>query len=276
MNEFLKMFSYSFVQRALIGGMLISICAALLGVILVLKNYSMMGHGLADVGFMSLSLGLALGLAPMIVSVPIVMAAAFVIIYLSQRKNIKGDIIIGMIATSSLAIGIIIISLSSGFSTNVRGFMFGSILALSSSDMTISVILCIAVITLFVIFYNKLFIITYDTVFARAIGIKTVYYQMLIAALTAMTVVVGMRMMGTLLISSLIIFPAMTGRTLARSFKWVVISSAIVSAVCFLTGMVITMAAGNIPAGAGIVLVNIVVFALAQVFKQIKNKTVKA
>ncbi len=256
--EFLSLLSNTFIQRALLVGVLVALCAALLGVVLVLKRYSLIGHGLADVGFASLSLALALGLPPLLVSAPVVVAASFVIMAVSQKKGTSGDVAIGIAATASLSFGVIVTALTKGFNTDVYSYMFGSILAVGDIDILMSAVLAALVVGLFVLFYNRLFIITCDEAFAKASGINITLYQFLIAFLTALTVVVGMRIMGTLLISSLVIFPAVTARKVARSFRSLVVISAIVSVFCLVAG-IFTSYYLDLPAGASIVAVNIAV-----------------
>lgn len=260
-NILQDLFSYAFIIRALIVGILVSLCAALLGVSLVLKRYSMIGDGLAHVGFGSLSIAMALNMAPLQVSIPLVVLAAFLLLRISENSKIKGDAVIALISSSALAIGVIVTSLSSGMNTDVDSYMFGSILAMSKGDVYISVVLSVVVLFLFIFFYNKIFAITFDENFAKATGTNANLYNMLIAFLTAVTIVVGMRIMGTLLISSLIIFPALTSMRVCRSFKSVVISSSIVSIVCFFFGILGSFAFST-PAGASIVIVNIIAFAL--------------
>lgn len=257
-NELINVLSYPFMTRAIIVGILVSLCASLLGVILVLKRYSLIGHGLSDVGFASLSLAMAVGVSPIYVSTPIVIVASFIIMYVSQNKKINGDMAIGIFSTSALSFGVIITALSKGFNMDVYSYMFGSILAMSYTDVIMSIILSIIVISIFIIFYNRLFIVTADEDFARAIGINITFYQFLISFLTALTVVIGMRMMGTLLISSLIIFPAFIAKKFVRSFKYLVILSAFFSIFCFLFGIIISFMF-NLPTGASIVLVNIII-----------------
>lgn len=260
MAELINLLSYPFMTRALVTGTAISFCAALLGVILVLKRYSMIGHGLADVAFCAVSLAVALGLAPsqhIFVTLPVVVAASFVIMSLT-RKGGKGDVAIGMVSTGALSLGIIITSLSKGFNVDVYNYMFGSILASSTYDMYMSIVLVFIVLIMFVVFYNRLFLITYDESFAEASGINVNFYQFLISFLTALTIVIGMRIMGTLLISSLIIFPAVTSRRLVKSFRALVISASLISVVCFLIGL-FTSYALDLPTGASIVGANILV-----------------
>ena len=273
MEQFIEALSYPFVQRAVVAGVMISLCAALLGVILVLKRYSLIGHGLGDVGFASTALAVALGLPVMAVSIPIVIVAACLIMFWSQRSKTGGDTAIGMVATGALSIGVIITAMSSGFNVDVNGYMFGSILAMSKEDVIFSVILSIAILILFVLFYNRLFLITFDENFAKASGINVGFYQFLIALLTALTVVMGMRMMGSLLISSLIIFPAVIARKLAASFKAVAVLSVILSVVCFLAGLVLSFKL-NLPTGASIGMVNLAVLAAVTLYHKLRGRAV--
>lgn len=260
-NTLMEMFSYTFLVRAVVVGVLVSLCAALLGVSLVLKRYSMIGDGLSHVGFGALAIATAMNATPLTVSIPVVVLAAFLLLRISENSKIKGDAAIALISTSSLAIGVVVISLTTGMNTDVCNYMFGSILAMSKDDVTLSIILATVVLILFVLFYNKIFAVTFDETFAQATGVKTGLYNMLIAFLTAVTIVLGMRMMGALLISSLIIFPALTSMRLCKKFKTVTICSAVVSLLCFFTGVVISYIKAT-PTGASVVIVNIAVFLL--------------
>lgn len=271
MNDILVMFSYSFIQRALIVGLLISLCAALLGVILVQKRYSLIGHGLGDVGFASTSLAVALGLPILPVSIPIVVAAACAIMFYSQKVKSSGDIAIGMVSTGALATGVVITAVSGGFNVDVSDYMFGSILAMSDLDVVLSLILSAVIIILFVCCYNRLFLVTCDETFARASGIRVGFYQFIIALLTALTVVLGMRMMGSLLISSLIIFPAVTAGKLVKSFKAVVGVSVVLSMACFFLGILLSFKI-NLPTGASIVIVNIAVLLIVLGIRRILDR----
>ena len=253
------MFSYTFIVRALIVGLLVSLCAALLGVSLVLKRYSMIGEGLSHVGFGTLALATAFNAAPLTVSVPCVVVAAFFLLRISENSNIKGDADIALISTSSLAIGAVVISMTTGMNTDVCNYMFGSILAMSKSDVKLSVILATVVFVLFVFFYNKIFAVTFDEIFAKATGTKANLYNMVIALLTAITIVLGMRMMGAMLISSLVIFPALTSMRVCKRFQTVTICSAFVSVICFFIGIVLSYMYET-PTGASVVLVNLVTF----------------
>ena len=255
MIEIIKeMFSYHFMVRAVVVGVLVSLCAALLGVSLVLKRYSMIGDGLSHVGFGALAIAAAVNVAPLYLAVPVVIAAAFLLLRINQNSKIKGDAAIALISSSALAIGVVTVSLTTGMNTDVSNYMFGSILSV------LSIVLSAVVLLMFVLLYPRIFAVTFDETFARATGTKAQLINSVIAVLTAVTVVIGMRMMGALLISSLIIFPALTAMRVCRSFKGVVICSAVVSVVCFVIGMAASYAF-ELPSGAAIVIVNIIAFA---------------
>ena len=265
-----EMFSYPFLVRAMIGGICISLCASLLGVSLVLKRYSMIGDGLSHVSFGALSIAVAFGWAPLAVSIPVVAAAAVLLLRITGNGKIKSDAAIAMISAGSLAIGIIVTSLTTGMTTDVSSYMFGSILAMSREDVYLSVALSLVVLGMFVICYNKVFAVTFDESFAKATGVRVSAYNLLIAVLTAVTIVLGMRMMGAMLISSLVIFPALTSMRVFKSFLGVVVSSGVVSVVCFFIGLVLSYVY-SIPAGASVVVVNLAmfgVFSIAQMVKQ--------
>lgn len=271
MNLFTEMFSYHFMTRAVIVGLLVSLCAALLGVSLVLKRYSMIGDGLSHVGFGALAIAAALNVAPLAVSVPVVVIAAFFLLRISQSSKIKGDAAIAMISSTALAVGVVVISVSTGMNTDISNYMFGSILSLSRADAAVSIALSVIVIVMFVLLYSRIFAVTFDESFSKATGINTGRYNSVIAVLTAVTVVIGMRMMGALLISSLIIFPALTAMRLCKSFKAVIVCSAIVSVVCFMLGMTLSFAL-ELPTGASIVLMNVAVFGAFSVAACIKKR----
>jgi len=254
-----ELLSYPFIVRALVVGTLVALCAALLGVSLVLKRYSMIGDGLSHVGFGALSIALAMNLAPLEVSLPVVALAAFLLLRLSERSLIRGDAAIALVSSSAIAIGVIVVSLSTGMNVDVYNYMFGSILAMSESDVVLSVAVSVVALALYVLFYNRIFAVTFDEGFARATGTNAGAYNMLIALLTALVIVVGMRMMGAMLISSLIIFPALTAMRVFKSFRGVVVCAAIVSVLCFAAGIVISFMWAA-PVGACIVVTNLAVF----------------
>ena len=264
----LEIFSYEFMVRALIVGTLVSLCAALLGVILVLKRYSMIGDGLSHVGFGALALAAAANIAPLHLAVPIVLVSAFCLLRLSKNSKINGDAAIAVISSTALAVGVIVASVS-GLNTDLNSYLFGSIRATSRSDTVLCVVLAVIVISVFVIFYNRIFASTFDEDFSRATGIRPQLYNMIIATLTALTIVIGMRIMGTLLISALIIFPALSSMRLCKSFRSVIVVSGIISVVCFVSGFVLSYYL-EFPTGPTVVVVNCGVLILFYVISRIK------
>lgn len=265
----IDMMSLAFIQRAVLVGTLISLCAALLGVSLVLKRYSMIGDGLSHVGFGVLTVATAFGYAtPLYIAIPSVTICAILLLKIGNNSKIKSDSAIALISSTALAIGVAATSLTTGMNTDVCNFMFGSILAMSKADVYLSVAVSIMVMILFVIYYRKLFVVTFDEEFAKASGLKAKRYTNIIAVLTALIIVIGMRMMGVMLISSIIIFPALTSMRIFKSFKKVVISSGIVSVVSFLLGIYLSYLY-NISTGAMIVIVNLVFFILFSIIDKI-------
>lgn len=270
MSTMAEMLSYPFMTRAFIVGILVSLCCALLGVSLVLKRYSMIGDGLSHVGFGALSIAAAANAAPLAVAIPVVVVAAVFLLRLSGNSKIKGDAAIALFSTSALAVGVMVISMTTGMNTDVYNYMFGSILAMSSRDVKMSVVLSLIVLVMYIFFYHKIFAVTFDETFARATGVRTGMYNTLIAVLTAVTIVLGMRMMGTLLISSLIIFPALTSMRVCHTFRSVMANSAVVSVVCFCVGISVSYFCAT-PAGASIVMVNLLMLGIYTLIGAVKK-----
>ena len=260
--DLIQMFSYPFMQRALIAGVLVSLCAALLGVSLVLKRYSMIGDGLSHVSFGALAIAVALGMTPLYFSIPVVVLAAFFLLRMASHPHWNSDAAIAVMSASALSIGILVISLTTGMTTDVDNYMFGSVLAMTKGDVALSVVLCAAVLVLFILFYHKLFAVTFDESFSRATGLKVERYNTLLAILTALTIVLGMRMMGAMLISSLVIFPALTAMRLFKSFRSVVLCSAVTSVTCFCAGLTASFVLST-PVGASVVAANLGLFLLS-------------
>ena len=271
MNIISLMMSYPFIMRAVVVGILVSLCASLLGVCLVLRKLSMIGDGLSHVGFGALAIASVLGFSPLEITIPIVIAAAFLLLKLTESSKIKGDSAIAIISTGALALGVMIISVSGNGNADLNSYLFGSILAMSNTDMILSVVLSVVVLILFIVFYNKIFAVTFDEEFARATGINTELFNILIAVLTAVTIVIGMRMMGAMLISSLIIFPAITSMRIFKTFKPVTICSAILSVICFMIGITLSYIYAT-PTGASIVLVNIAALLIFFIIGKILKK----
>lgn len=266
--EMLKtVFSYSFATRALIVGVLVSLCAALLGVSLVLKRYSMLGDGLSHVAFGSAAIALALGVAPLKMSIPVVIIAAFLM--LRTGGKIKGDAATAIVSSSALAIGVIVATMTTGMNTDISNYMFGSILAMSREDVFITAGAASVIIILYIVFYNKIFASAFDESFASATGVHIGLYNSLLAVLTAVVVVIGMRMMGALLISSVMIFPALSAMRVCKRYKSVIVMSALISVSAFIIGMLMSFLY-DMPAGASVVVVNLVIFLI---FSAISKKS---
>jgi len=261
-------FEFSFMQRALLVGTLIAISSSLLGVFLVLKKFSMIGDGLAHVSFATVAIALLLGASPMLVSIPIVVISSIFIMELNEKAGIHGDAAIGLVSSFSVALGVLISSVAGGFNVDLFSYLFGSILAIQESDMYLSIILAIGVISLIIFFYNDLFAVTHDESFASVIGIKTKRMNYLIATLTSITIVLGIRVVGTMLISSMIVFPTVTALQISKSFKSTMIISAFVSILAVFTG-VIGSYIFNFPSGASIVMVNAILFVVFLTLKKI-------
>ena len=261
----LEMFTYPFIVRAFIVGILVSVCAALLGVPLVLKRYSMIGDGLSHVSFGALSVAVACGWAPLPVSIPVVVIAALGLLRMTERSKLGADAAIAVVSASALAIGIIVTSLTTGMTTDVDSYMFGSILALSIG-------VSVAVLVLFGLFYHQLFAITFDESFSRATGMKVGVFNTLLAVLTALTIVLGMRLMGAMLISSLVIFPALTAMRLKKSFFGVVVLAACLSVVCFCVGLTGSYLL-SLPVGASVVVTSLAAFLAATVIGHVRGRS---
>jgi len=270
MNSFFQMFSYQFIVYALIAGISISICAALLGTSLVLKRNSMIGDGLSHVGFGACAIAMALNWAPLAFAIPIVIIASFLILKLSEKSKIHGDSAIALVASASLAIGYIVIH-TSGTNIDVENYLYGSILGITKQELIMSVSLSIVVIIAFVLLYNKIFAITFDESFMKSTGGKTELYNIIISVLCSITVVLGMKLMGALLITSLIIFPTISARQIFKKYKSVVIASVVISVLCFFIGMVMNYYI-DLPIGSTIVVVNLCLLLILMATSKIMNK----
>ncbi len=266
----IEMLQYPFLQRALLVGVLVALCAALVGIPLVLKRYAMIGDGLSHVSFGAMCIALALGIAPLAVAIPIVVAAAFLLLRVRERAKLKGDAAIALISSSALALGVTVTSLQNGLNLDVNSYMFGSILAMSEGDVLLSVICSAVILALYALCYPKLFAATFDEDFAEATGTPVRTVNSLLAAISAVVIVVGMRMMGALLISSLLIFPALTAMRVCKSFRGVVLCASVVSVACFCVGIVISFYF-DIPTGASVVLTNLAAFLASSAIGKLKH-----
>lgn len=276
-NQLVSYMNYPFARYALIVGVLISLCSSLIGVTLVLKRFSLIGDGLSHVAFGAMAIAGVLGLTnDMLIIMPITIGSAVALLCTGQNAKIKGDASVAMISVGALAIGYLLMNLfssSSNLSGDVCTTLFGStsILTLTKTEVWVCAILSIIVVLAFVFFYNKIFCVTFDESFAQATGTKTKLYNLLIAIIIAVIIVLAMNLVGSLLISALVIFPALSSMRVFKSFKSVTICSALFSVICSLAGMVISIIAGT-PVGSTIVAIDILAFAMFVVAGKVRGK----
>ncbi len=258
-------FSYPFVRNAMIVGVLIALCSSLFGVTLVLKRFSFIGDGLSHVAFGAIAIASVMNLSNrMLLVMPVTVICAVLLLRTGQNAKINGDAAVAMISVGALAVGYLlmnIFSTSTNLSGDVCSTLFGStsILTLSKSDVWVCVIFSVIVVAAFVLFYNKIFAVTFDENFARAVGTQANLYNLLIAVITAVIIVLAMNLVGSLLISALVIFPALSAMRIFRSFFSVTVCSAVISVVCAVSGLLISILAGT-PVGSTIVAADIAVF----------------
>lgn len=276
-SQILFYLEYPFVRYALIVGVLIALCSSLLGVTLVLKRYSFIGDGLSHVAFGAMAVATIFNLSDdMILVMPVTIFAAILLLRSGQNAKLKGDAAIAMLSVGSLAIGYLILNLfstSANITGDVCSTLFGStsILTLTKEEVGLCVVLSIAVIGIFILFYNKIFAVTFDENFAKATGIRTDRYNLLIAVVIAIIIVLGMNLVGSLLISALVIFPAISAMRIIQNFKGVVIGSAIISVCCAFVGMVISVLCST-PVGSTIVAADMVVFLVCSVLGRVTGR----
>ncbi|MEA5012709.1 MAG: metal ABC transporter permease [Angelakisella sp.] len=268
MDKLVLYFEYPFVRYALIVGVLIALCSSLLGVTLVLKRFSFIGDGLSHVAFGGIAIASVLNLSnQMLLVLPITILCAVLLLRTGQNAQIKGDAAVAMISVGALAIGYLLMnvfSASSNLSGDVCTTLFGStsILTLSKTEVWLSVALSAVVIAVFLLFYHKIFAVTFDETFASATGINAGAYNLLIAVVVAIVIVLAMNLVGSLLISALVIFPALSAMRVFKNFKAVILFSAVLSVVCAALGILISILAGT-PVGSTIVAVDIIAFGIS-------------
>lgn len=270
---------FPFVRYAIIVGVLVSLCSSLLGVTLVLKRYSYIGDGLSHVAFGALSIAAVLKVTNnMLIILPITIAVAVLLLCSGKKAKVKGDAAIAMVSVGALAIGYLlmnIFSTSANISGDVCTTLFGStsILTLKVEEVYLCVALSIAVLTVFVIFYHKIFAITFDENFAQATGVRVMHYNILVAVIIAVIIVLAMNLVGALLVSALVVFPALSAMRLFKSFFSVTVAAGIISVLCSLIGILIAILAGT-PVGSTIVAMDIVVFGIICLVSLIRDKRV--
>lgn len=274
MNDFFivfqEIFKQDFMIKALITGIFIAISCSLLGVFLVLKNMSLIGDGLAHVSFAAIAIGLLVSDKPIIISIPIVIVASFLVLLLKEKAKIDADATIGLLSSFSIAVGVIIASVAKGFNIDLFSYLFGSILFISPIEMILSGILAIILIVLVLLFYNDLFSITFDENFAKISGIKVRRVNYLLSVLISVTIVLGIRIVGTMLISSLIVFPSVSALQISKGFKRTLMFSVLFSMIAVVLGIVFSYIL-NVPTGALIVVVNAIIFLITLIIRGIKR-----
>ncbi len=270
MNELIYYFSFPFVRYAMIVGILIALCSALFGVVLVLKRFSFIGDGLSHAAFGALAVAAVLNISnELIIVLPFTVILAILLLKTGSNTKIKGDAAVAMISVGALAVGYLLLNIfpvSSNVSGDVCGTLFGaaSILTLSRSDVILCTVLAFAVIVLFVLFYNKIFAVTFDENFAEATGLRAAAYNTVTAAIAAVIIVLAMNLVGSLLISALIIFPAVSAMRVFKSFRPVIICSAVISVLCAAAGIILSVIF-SVPVGPSIVVINILCFIISHV-----------
>ena len=281
MANFLDLFSNPSISKiviiAAVVGVLVSLCASLLGVTLVLKRYSMIGDGLSHVGYGALAIATALNLSgdyTLEISLPIVVIAAFLLLRLSNRSRINTDSAIALVSVGAMAIGTIIFSLSGVSAGDACNSLFGSasLITINEKDMYISIVISVLVLAFYVLFYNRIFSVTFDEDFSKASGINVKSINSALALLTAVTIVLGMQLMGAILVSGLIIFPSLTAMKVCRSFKGTVITAALVSVLSFIIGFLLACVL-NLQTGPAVIAVNIVAFVIFSVIGKLTKRS---
>ena len=273
--EFVRILMNPIVKNALLVGAMVSLCTALLGVILVLKHYALIGHGLGEIGFAAMSIASLIGLGdyPLAVAIPAVCISSVLIMRINQKSGVGGDVLIGIFSTTALAVGVLASAFTSGYS-GVYKNMFGSLYGITRSDILVSLVMTAVVVLTFCILYNRLFSVTYDETYARATDVNADLYQFIISLLTSVAIVLGMRVMGAMMISSFIIFPAMTAKRIARSFKGMLVTAVITALVSFILGMSISLLVEGaaLPTGACVVSVSVIIMLVVYLVTGIRVK----
>jgi len=268
--EFFDYLSHGFIQRALLAGSFIAVSCSALGVFLVLRRLSLIGDGLAHVTFGGVALAMFLGVFPLYVAIPVVMASSLAILKLVERARVFGDAAIGMVSSLGIAAGIVLASVAGGFNIDLFSYLFGNILAISTSEVITSLGLSVGVIVIVVLLFHELLSLTFDEESARASGIRTGRINTVLVLLTAVTVVMAMKVVGIMLISSLLIVPPVTALQLARSFRGTMVTAAAVSVLSVIIGTALSVAL-DMPTGATIVVLNFVFFMLSLAYKKVRT-----
>ena len=267
----LEILSYGFIQRAMLAGTLIALLCSVLGVFLVLRRLSLIGDGLAHVTFGSTAIALALkfySAMSLLVSAPIVMLASLGILKLSEKGRLSGDAAIGLVSALGISVGIILASVGGGYNVDLLSYLFGNILSIRSEEVVVAALLCAGVVLLLTLYYHELFAVSFSDELAKVSGIRTSFINSILVLLTALSVVLAMKLVGIMLISSLLIVPAAGALQLARGFKVCILLAALQGCSSVIIGIMISIMS-NLPAGASIVMVNLLFFAIACLIRRV-------
>jgi zinc transport system permease protein len=262
--------NYAFIQRAYLAGSLIAVLCAMLGLFLVLRKLSLIGDGLSHVSFGAIALGLFFGFYPFSVAIPAVLIASYFILKLTEKTKMYGDAAIGIVSSCGIAGGVILASLSKGFSVDLFSYLFGNILAISTQEVYLSLGLSLAALLAIIVLYNDLFSTTFDEEYARITGIRTERVNLILTFLTAITVVLAIKVVGIMLVSALLILPAVTALQIAKGFSGAMLISVLVAIISVLAGITLSFFL-DLPAGATIVMFNVIFFAITLAFKKISS-----
>jgi zinc transport system permease protein len=266
--DIINFLQYSFIQKAFLAGSFVGIICASLGMFLVLRKMSLIGDGLSHVSFGAIALGLFFGVYPFYVSAPMVLAGSYLILKITEKAKVYGDAAIGIVSAVGIAGGVILASLSRGFNVDLFSYLYGNILAISQLELVVSVLLSIIVLAMLYFYYWDLFSATFDEEYAKTSGIKTGFINILLALLTALTVVLSVKMVGVMLVSALLILPAVTALQISKGFMTSLFIAVIVSLISVISGISFSFFL-NIPTGATIVMVNALFFIFALIYKKI-------
>jgi len=268
--EIVDFLSHSFIQRALLAGSFIAVSCSTLGVFLVLRRLSLIGDGLAHVTFGGVAMGMLFGIFPLYAAIPIVMASSVAILKLIERARVFGDAAIGMVSSLGIAGGIVLASVAGGFNIDLFSYLFGNILAISEGEVVTSLCLSLGVIATVLLLFHELLSLTFDEESARASGIKTGRINMILVLLSALTVVLAMKVVGIMLISSLLIVPPVTALQIARSFRGTMAFASGISVLSVIAGTCLSVVL-DLPTGATIVILNFILFIASLVYKRLRG-----
>lgn len=267
--EIFYFLNYEFIQRAYIAGIFVAALCAMLGLILVLRKLSLIGDGLSHVSFGAIALGLFFGIYPFYVAVPLVILASYLILRLTEKAKIYGDAAIGIVSSVGIAGGVILSSLSRGFNVDLFSYLFGNILAISRQEVYFSISLSLIVLGVIIFLYNDLFSATFDEDYAKVSGVKIKQINLILTFLTAITVILAIKVVGVMLVSALLILPAVTALQIVKGFKTAMIAAAALAIISVIMGITISFF-GDLPAGATIVIINFIFFIFFFFLKKVK------